>query len=80
MHELSLAEDMVGIVEAAARRNGATRVASVRVEIGELACVEPESLAFAFEVCAREGCARGARLDIERTPGHELRVRDIEIA
>ena len=80
MHELSLAQDMLAIVEAAARRNGATRVASVRLDLGESACVEPESLAFAFEVVARDGCASGARLDIERVPGHAMRVRDIEIA
>ncbi|MGB3937580.1 MAG: hydrogenase maturation nickel metallochaperone HypA [Burkholderiales bacterium] len=79
MHELSLAQSMVEIVEEAARREGAARVASVRLELGELSHVEPESLAFAFEVAAREGCARGARLDICRTPGHALRVRDIDI-
>ncbi|HUK03900.1 MAG TPA: hydrogenase maturation nickel metallochaperone HypA [Burkholderiales bacterium] len=79
MHELSLAQSVVEIVEEAARREGAARVESVRLEIGELSHVEPESLAFAFEVAARDGCARGARLEICRTPGHEMRVRDIDI-
>ena len=79
MHELSLAQSVVEIVEAAARREGAARVASVRLELGELSHVEPESLAFAFEVAAREGCARGARLEVHRVPGHAMRVRDMEI-
>ncbi len=79
MHELSLAQSVVEIVEEAARREGAARVASVRLELGELSHVEPESLAFAFEVAAREGSARGARLEICRTPGHGMRVRDIDI-
>ncbi len=79
MHELSLAQSVVDIVEDAARREGAARVASIRLEIGELSHVEPESLAFAFEVAAREGSARGARLEICRTPGDGMRVRDIDV-
>jgi hydrogenase nickel incorporation protein HypA/HybF len=79
MHELTLAQSVVDIVEEAARREGATRVASVRVELGALSHVEPESLAFAFEVAAREGCARGARLEICRISGHGMRVRDMQI-
>lgn len=79
MHELSLAQSVVEIVEDAARREGAARVASVRLELGELSHVEPESLAFAFEVAAREGSARGARLCIDRIPGHAMRVQSIEI-
>lgn len=79
MHELSLAQSVVEIVEEAARREGAARVASVRLELGELSHVEPESLAFAFEVAAREGSARGARLEFLRVPGHAMRVRDMEI-
>ena len=35
MHELSLAQDMLAIVEAAARKHGATRVASVRLDLGD---------------------------------------------
>jgi hydrogenase nickel incorporation protein HypA/HybF len=79
VHELSLAQSMVEIVEEAARREGAARVASVRLELGELSHVEPESLAFAFEVAAQAGCARGARLDIHRIAGHAMRVSSIEI-
>ena len=69
MHEMTLAQDVVQIVEDAARRNGATRVAVVHVEIGGLSHVEPEALEFAFEAVARGGLAQGARLDIHRTPG-----------
>lgn len=80
MHELTLAQSVVEIVEEAARREGAARVACVRLELGELSHVEPEALAFAFEIAAQAGRARGARLDILRTPGHAMRVRDIDIS
>jgi hydrogenase nickel incorporation protein HypA/HybF len=69
MHEMTLAQNVVQIVEDAARRNGATRVAVVHVEIGGLSHVEPEALEFAFEAVARGGLAQGARLDIHRTAG-----------
>ena len=64
MHELSLAESALGLIEEAARREGFARVRVVRLEIGALACVEPEALRFAFEAVARNTCAEGARLDI----------------
>ena len=64
MHELSLAESALGLIEEAARREGFDRVRVVRIEIGALACVEPEALRFAFEAVARNTCAEGARLDI----------------
>jgi hydrogenase nickel incorporation protein HypA/HybF len=69
MHELALAESIVRIVEDAARRHGAARIRTVALELGALSHAEPDALAFAFEVAARGGCARGARLDIHRTPG-----------
>ena len=69
MHEMSLAEGMLTIVEDTARRNGATRVASVLLELGALAHVEPEALRFCFDAVARGGPAAGARLDVLTTPG-----------
>lgn len=69
MHELALAERIVEIAEEAARAHGAAHVRGVRLELGNLSHVEPEALAFAFDVVAQVGCARGARLDIHRTPG-----------
>jgi len=69
MHEVSLAEGMLRIVEDAARANAAARVHTVWVEIGALAHVEPEALLFCFDAVSRGGVAEGARLEIERTPG-----------
>lgn len=69
MHELSLAESLIDLIEDEARRSGFTRVRTVRLEIGTLAGVEPDALRFGFEVAAQNTCAEGAQLDILAPPG-----------
>jgi hydrogenase nickel incorporation protein HypA/HybF len=66
---MALAEGMIALVEDAARKNGAARVAAVRLELGALSHVEREALAFCFDAVTRGGIAAGARLDVEVTPG-----------
>lgn len=69
MHEMSLAESVLQIIEDAARDQGFTRVKSVWLEIGQLACVEQESLRFSFDVVTRDSIADQARLEIAETAG-----------
>lgn len=69
MHEMSLAEGIVQIVEDAARTDGCVKVKAVWLEIGQLAAVEKEALRFCFEAVTRATIAEGARLEIIETPG-----------
>jgi hydrogenase nickel incorporation protein HypA/HybF len=69
MHEMALAESVLAIVERAARQHAASRVTSVRLEIGALSHVAPDALRFCFEAVQRASIAEGAALAIERTPG-----------
>lgn len=69
MHELSLAERVIGIVEGAARKAGARRVTRIALAIGALAHVEAETLQYCCEVVSRGTLAEGARIEVERTPG-----------
>jgi hydrogenase nickel incorporation protein HypA/HybF len=69
MHEMSLAESMIGIVEEEARRQSFSRVRAVVLEIGVLGCVEPEAMRFCFDAVSRGTVAEGARLDIVRPAG-----------
>ncbi len=69
MHEMSIAESVLGIVEDTARREGFSSVKEVRLEIGRLAAVEVEALRFCFDVVMRGSLAEGAALAIEETPG-----------
>ncbi|MBY5992401.1 hydrogenase maturation nickel metallochaperone HypA [Ferrimonas balearica] len=67
MHEMSLAEGILQIVESQAA--GSPKVHSVTLSVGELAGVELESLKFCFDVVTRETSAEGASLEIESVPG-----------
>jgi len=69
MHEMSLAENVLQIIEDAASKQGFGRVRTVWLEIGQLACVEPESLRFSFAEVTRDSIAQQARLEIIEIKG-----------
>jgi hydrogenase nickel incorporation protein HypA/HybF len=69
MHELSIA---MAVVDVCSRHAAGTRILRVRVEVGQLAAVLPDSLRFCFEVCAKGTVAEGAELDILEIPGRAL--------
>lgn len=65
MHELSIAS---AIVATAARHAGGSPVAVVRVRVGRLRQVLPDTLEFCFGLVARESVCEGARLELEVVP------------
>lgn len=69
MHEMSIAESVLGIVTDTARSGGLARVNTVRLEIGVLAAVETRSLRFCFDSVTRGTLAEGAALVIDELPG-----------
>lgn len=69
MHEMSLAEGVLRILEENALKRGYSRVKTVWLEIGALSHVEPESLRFCLQAVLKESLADGARLELECTPG-----------
>ncbi len=69
MHEMSLTEGIVDIIEEESRRRGFSRVRKVRLEVGAIGHVEPHALTFCFEAVTRGTVAEGAELDIISTPG-----------
>jgi hydrogenase nickel incorporation protein HypA/HybF len=69
MHEMSLAEGILQIVEDAAAQRGFNRVTEVRLEIGALSGVEVEALGFCLDVVLKGSIADGARVELERLPG-----------
>jgi len=81
MHELSLAEGVLQVIEDAARAQAFSRVTMVFLELGEHAAVEREALAFCFDVVTQGSVAEGARLEISNLPGSsEMRVKELEVA
>ncbi|MEU6328213.1 hydrogenase maturation nickel metallochaperone HypA [Streptomyces sp. NPDC047049] len=68
MHEMSIALAVVDQVENADRPTGATTVNSVRLQVGELAGVVPDALAFSFELACAGTVLEGAELITEPVP------------
>ncbi|NUP18665.1 MAG: hydrogenase maturation nickel metallochaperone HypA [Streptomyces sp.] len=70
MHEMSIALAVIDQVEtAAAQTPDAGAVRSVRLRVGELAGVVPDSLAFCFELACAGTLLEGAELVTEPVPG-----------
>ena len=78
MHELSIAEGIIEIVERTANANHVRHVKTVRVSIGELAGVDIPSLEFAWQ-SVRKGdpCPDCGGYQLAATGGTEMRVIDI---
>ncbi len=70
MHEMSLTEGVVRILEEQAATHGFSRIKTVWLEIGELSTVVPDSMEFCFgAVAAGNPLTKDARLEIIRVPG-----------
>ncbi|WP_163576892.1 hydrogenase maturation nickel metallochaperone HypA [Halomonas faecis] len=69
MHEMSLCEGVIQVIEEQASQQGFERVLGVTLEIGALAGVELDALRFCFEVVCRDTLAEGAALHIRERAG-----------
>lgn len=68
MHELSIAQSIIEIVRSNIPTEDANLVRSVRVKVGEISGVIPESLEFCFEAITHDTPLQGAVLDCEHVP------------
>jgi hydrogenase nickel incorporation protein HypA/HybF len=66
MHELALMEKVVAAVEASV---SPSRVTRLRLQIGQLSGVLPETVEFCFALCTRGTALDGARLEIDEVGG-----------
>jgi len=69
LHEVSLAEEILRIVESSARDTPFSKVKVLTLEIGHLAGVEPEALEFALTHMAEGTLLEGALLHLIPVPG-----------
>lgn len=84
MHEFSIANNIVELVESEARSKNALKVTEVRLDIGELAGIEIDSLNFAWNSIIPNTLLDCAKLKIKRVPGkclclscgNEFKIRD----
>lgn len=68
MHEMSIAQSLVDILSEEMTRHNAGALKSVRLHLGRLSAIVPESLSFCFEVITKGSKMEGARLDMEIIP------------
>ena len=69
MHEMSLAEGVLQLIEDSARQEEFSKVTTVWLEIGQLAGVEVEAMRFCFDAVTQGSLAEGAKLEIIAIPG-----------
>lgn len=65
MHEISIARNLLELLNDQQHGETFTRVKRAKVRVGALSGVDGTALRFAFDLITKETCAEGCRLDIE---------------
>ena len=68
MHEMSIAQSLIDILQEEMAKHGAATLRSVRLSVGELSAIVPESLSFCFEIITQGTPLEGAKLLMDRIP------------
>ncbi|NWF53591.1 MAG: hydrogenase maturation nickel metallochaperone HypA [Syntrophaceae bacterium] len=68
MHEVSIALNLLDIIEKKCREEGYQKVESVKVRVGKASSVQPEAFSFAFEIVKKDTRAQNARFIIDPIP------------
>jgi hydrogenase nickel incorporation protein HypA/HybF len=85
MHELGIAQNILEIVQQAVPDGQKPAVRKVRIRVGQLSGVVPDSLDFCFSILLNESQMPKARLAIEQVPtisqcrdcSHRFQVEDL---
>lgn len=65
MHELSVAMEIISIVEKEIEKHGLSKLAEIKLRIGTLSGIDPEALKFGFSAASADTVLDGTNLDIE---------------
>ncbi len=68
MHEMSIAESIMGIVTEEMKAHSCTKLLKVQVRYGALSQVVPDSLQFCFEALTKDTAYESAVLELEEVP------------
>jgi hydrogenase nickel incorporation protein HypA/HybF len=77
MHELSITQSVLNIVEEHAERAGAQRVTAINLVVGELTGFVDDSIQFYFDMLSPGTIAESAKLAIRRVPA-QIRCRSCD--
>ena len=78
MHELSIAEELLGIILSRARDEKMACIEKVNLRVGRFSGILPDCLTFAFEMLSKDTIAGEARVLVEETEGSELQILSFE--
>ncbi|NWF39638.1 hydrogenase maturation nickel metallochaperone HypA [Mariprofundus sp. NF] len=82
MHEISLCESLLKVIEDSASQQNFSQVKTVWLELGRFSCVEPEAMRFSFDVVMKGTLADGAKLELLELPARvwcQICLKDVEI-
>ena len=65
MHELSIAQNIVNVIEEQLKDEKFTRILTVNIEIGKFSCVSADALEFCFEAVSKDTILDNVKLAIE---------------
>lgn len=68
MHELSITESVLRLAIDEAEKHGASHIRLIRLKVGEMTHLEPDSVRFYLELMAQGTIAEGVELAVERVP------------
>ena len=68
MHEMSIAQNLISIIQEEMLKNNAKVLGSVRLNIGQMSAIVPDALSFCFKVATADTALEGARLIIDIIP------------
>ena len=88
MHELSVAESVVRILEEQSTQGNFKRVRKIRLEVGALSTIVVDSLTFCFDSVAQGTVAESAELEVTvvsgdatcKKCGHQFETREFALA
>ena len=83
MHELTLCEALLDLLDEEKAKRGFRALTRIKLEIGRFGCLDPDALVYAFEVTTRGGWLEGARIEVDRPPGRARCLdcgADVEVA
>jgi hydrogenase nickel incorporation protein HypA/HybF len=72
MHELAVTEGILKTVIEASQQNGARRITTIHLVIGELSSIVDDSVQFYFDLLSKETLAENATLNFRREPSVAL--------
>jgi hydrogenase nickel incorporation protein HypA/HybF len=72
MHELSIAESLLKIINEEMEKHGVSRLIRVKIVCGQMSAIVPDALDMAFEVLTVGTPQEGAHIELEELP---VRVR-----